>query len=104
MDLFALNKIVEQLLKLGAEEDESVCTGCFKMQWGLPCKHSIKLLIQEDKVITLDDIDKQWLLTEDIQNGLEQNLHISLSPQMSPRKVIEQQIMQQIHEELYNNQ
>jgi len=56
----------------------ATCTKAFTTQWGLPCKHFIRWLLQGGeeqgsipKALSLaDDIDKHWWLSRDGSDGL----------------------------------
>jgi hypothetical protein len=56
----------------------ATCTKAFTTQWGLPCKHFIRWLLQggeeqgsNPKALSLvDDIDKHWWLNRDGSDGL----------------------------------
>ena len=61
--LFALHEILKQYKKsLNEEEMKKVCTQSVTRTLGLPCKHTIRELVEEGQVLTDAHIDSQWLL------------------------------------------
>jgi len=59
---FALTKIAEQVER--ATRDG--CTGTFTRVWGLPCKHRLWHMTQNNSVVELSDVHNQWLLTDEV--------------------------------------
>lgn len=55
---YALSQIYEQLSYI----DDSQCSGVFTKTIGLPCKHRLKSLAQNNQSVKLDEVHLQWLL------------------------------------------
>ena len=98
LSLFALHEILKQYKKsLNEEEMKKVCTQSVTGTLGLPCKHTIRELVEEGQVLTDAYIDSQWLLELNASSRAITN--VSLSQNISPRK----NLIERLHNELYNN-
>jgi hypothetical protein len=63
---FALDKIVNQYEAIDESTRNEICGGLFQSTYGLPCKHRIQFLIDQNQHITLEMIHPQWKLKEEI--------------------------------------
>lgn len=57
-----LTKLFEQLELVREEEDLGICSQTFSAQWGLPCRHRLDELVDDETPLALSDIDSHWWL------------------------------------------
>lgn len=59
----AMKRVEEQRKLLDKSPSaSSICTGTFTRSYGLPCVHKIKLLLDQNRCLQLDDFHQQWHL------------------------------------------
>ena len=76
---------------------KKVCTQSVTRTLGLPCKHTIRELVEEVQVLIDAYIDSQWLL--ELNASFRTITNVSLSQNISPRK----NLIERLHNELYDN-
>lgn len=55
------------------QNDVSSCTGTYTRQWGIPCSHVIRDLLQYQRELEVEDFDTHWHLERVAPLGLPQN-------------------------------
>ena len=74
-------------------DNDDVCSGSFRLTFGIPCKHEIKRIISEGSRLNIEDFHAQWhldILTDETQPI--QNLQ-----DVSPRSAILNQVRSRIY-------
>ncbi|CAG8753618.1 21745_t:CDS:2, partial [Gigaspora margarita] len=64
---FALKKVHEQFIKASNATPENPlwpCSGTFRSSMGLPCSHTIRELLDNDKCLQLDDFHQHWWIQQ----------------------------------------
>ena len=88
-----MDKVLDQEKMIAAMDNDDVCSGSFRLTFGIPCKHEIKRIISEGSRLNIEDFHAQWhldILTDETQPI--QNLQ-----DVSPRSAILNQVRSRIY-------
>jgi hypothetical protein len=54
-----MDKVLDQEKMILAMDNDDVCSGSFRLTFGIPCKHEIKRIISEGSRLNIEDFHAQ---------------------------------------------